>query len=677
MKLRRLILENFRSHESTNIDFTTLGSPVLIRGVNKDRGEEGYSNGSGKSSIFDAIDYALFHRAGEILRFGSQRGRVVLEFEHHTFIYEIEKTFTAAEYTVKLSKNGAIVSEQKSEVEKCLREILGMSRKIFEQTVYQSQGFGKFFSVLPASMKSQYVMELLDIEKWEDYHVVAKEIIKVVIAAQERIQVKKEMLESQIVINQTTLAQADEVGVKKSLEAKQTALDGKKALLQSYQQTEMLTQQRADLAARERTLLGLRSAANDKINAAKGARDTNKIVQAELASRAIVPVDTNYKTTLSTNALSMEKGVAAKEQEMRSLAKQIEDFDKKRPVIMLQTVCPFCRQTMGPEYKTQLTQHLDGERAAMMADYSTLSGEFTNLQGMRDGLAGQLEAVNRQILVYNEHVKNLDDVTRKIADAENLVTIWEPQKQNYEAELAQLGGQIRSIDAILSAADLSQVGVLKADIITFEKAVGDLQAKLRGIEELRGRIWQDEAYRQELLTDLTRYGEAQDLLRHTVNAFSINGIQKWLFINALDEISAMTNSLLRDAGFSIVFQLEKTKKSGEGFKPVFEIMTLKHSDNRMYLLEDLSGGERSLINFALRLAFTTIVATASDYKFMIIDEGFVDLDASYREYIAGVTKRLAQQFQICLVTHFPDLESEFDNIMTVEKSGGISRIRID
>lgn len=72
--LKTIKLTNFRSHEDTLIEFTP-GLNVIV-------GE----NGSGKSSIFQAIGVGLFnsiHNLKELIRYGQLCGVVDIVFDYH------------------------------------------------------------------------------------------------------------------------------------------------------------------------------------------------------------------------------------------------------------------------------------------------------------------------------------------------------------------------------------------------------------------------------------------------------------------------------------------------------------------------------------------------------------------------------------------------------------------
>ena len=81
----KLTLSGFLSYrEEAHIDFTQL-EVACISGA----------NGAGKSSLFDAITWALFGRARRnddaVINDGSQVCRVMLEFEYEGSLYRIER----------------------------------------------------------------------------------------------------------------------------------------------------------------------------------------------------------------------------------------------------------------------------------------------------------------------------------------------------------------------------------------------------------------------------------------------------------------------------------------------------------------------------------------------------------------------------------------------------------
>src|ERR1700678_2450616 len=81
MKPLRVYGENFMCFDRFYIDFTQFSAALI---VGKIENNDSYSNGVGKTSIFKAIEYALFNQADvnleNIVRDDSGICRVVLDF---------------------------------------------------------------------------------------------------------------------------------------------------------------------------------------------------------------------------------------------------------------------------------------------------------------------------------------------------------------------------------------------------------------------------------------------------------------------------------------------------------------------------------------------------------------------------------------------------------------------
>ncbi len=158
MKPLKLILSAFGPFaEETVIDFETLGADgiFLITG----------DTGAGKTTIFDAISYALYGEAsgGRARRspknfrsdFVGLKGDtyVILQFEHQGRRYEVmrapeyerlaKRGGGVAKSTAKahlLDMEGDYIAKRPEEVTRCMQELLGLSREQFSQTVMIAQG---------------------------------------------------------------------------------------------------------------------------------------------------------------------------------------------------------------------------------------------------------------------------------------------------------------------------------------------------------------------------------------------------------------------------------------------------------------------------------------------------------------------------------------------------------
>ena len=109
MILRSVELTNFVSHDNTEIDFAT--------GVNLIVG----NNGAGKSSIVDAIKFALFNerRSGntqDMIKKGKLEASVTLNFNMGGLDYELYRSI-AVRKGAKEDCNGTVIVKSRGDVQ--------------------------------------------------------------------------------------------------------------------------------------------------------------------------------------------------------------------------------------------------------------------------------------------------------------------------------------------------------------------------------------------------------------------------------------------------------------------------------------------------------------------------------------------------------------------------------
>ncbi|MDO8869666.1 MAG: SMC family ATPase [Methanobacteriaceae archaeon] len=146
MIFKALNLDNIRSYKRYQIDFP-LGTSLFEGDI-----------GSGKSTILMAIEFALFglgnQKGDSLLRKGSKRGTVVLEFENNGKNYLVERSLTRKDKSAPvrqgksiLSIDGAIYQFSPTEIKEKILEILNFNESpnpksqsfIFRYAIYTPQ----------------------------------------------------------------------------------------------------------------------------------------------------------------------------------------------------------------------------------------------------------------------------------------------------------------------------------------------------------------------------------------------------------------------------------------------------------------------------------------------------------------------------------------------------------
>ena len=136
MIIKRLVLENFISHSHTEVDFTP--------GVNIIVGH----NGSGKSSMIDAIKLALFGDSRgniqEMVKKGERESSVYLEFSMGGSDYSILRTISLGKSGHKgdafLKKGDSLMAQTIKGVSLALKDVLGITKEIALNSVFVEQG---------------------------------------------------------------------------------------------------------------------------------------------------------------------------------------------------------------------------------------------------------------------------------------------------------------------------------------------------------------------------------------------------------------------------------------------------------------------------------------------------------------------------------------------------------
>ncbi len=168
MIIKNLRLENFKSHSQTIIDFNT-GISIIM-------GE----NGAGKSSILEAISFALFKQytgrtLQHLVRSGQERMKVELDFMVNGRNYRVvrERTKSASRASLQISEgsiSGAgfqtILSGDK-QVNQEIQNLLEMDGDLFLNAVYVRQGEIADLIEKTQSEKKQLIGKLLGIESLE------------------------------------------------------------------------------------------------------------------------------------------------------------------------------------------------------------------------------------------------------------------------------------------------------------------------------------------------------------------------------------------------------------------------------------------------------------------------------------------------------------------------------
>lgn len=248
----RLSLKGFLSYQqAAELDFSGF-ELACISGA----------NGAGKSSLLDAITWAVFGRARKreddaLINSESSLTEVTFEFAYENDRYLIRRSkvrnkTTTLEFQLLNPQNEWVNLSEHSqrETEKRIEQTLRMDYDTFINTCFFLQGKADQFAQQPAGKRKEILSSILNLEKWEEYRLAA---------ASQRRQVENEItsynawlgeIENELALEEERRARLEQT--KQDLEAKSALRKEKENLLEDARRQSDLLKEQEKLLATQR-----------------------------------------------------------------------------------------------------------------------------------------------------------------------------------------------------------------------------------------------------------------------------------------------------------------------------------------------------------------------------------------------------------------------------------------
>ncbi|MHA7108994.1 AAA family ATPase [Sunxiuqinia elliptica] len=445
--------------EKQTIDFTKLTAANLF-------GIFG-TVGSGKSSILEAITFAIYGRTDRLNLSGDNRYYNMMNLKSNEllidFIFETGKEQTAYRATVKGKRNGRNFEDVKaldrSAYQKngnewipietaALEQAIGLSYDNFKRTIIIPQGQFQEFLQLGNKDRTQMMKELFNLGKFEFYYKVT--------SLENKNNAQKQNLEGQL--QQLRAVDPEQLEVYKTqLEQLENELKEQNQKLSVYQKREEELRKLQDLARRK----------SEAEKAFKSLHDQESIVK-QLEQRILryEQCVIQFKHLLDGLKSTNEK-VLAREKQLQQDEKKLKLQDDEIGALNRKL------EALKPAYekREELKQKADefGRLAQMKTLEQTISKENERLQkGMQ--VCGEYEKNLEQLKIQKQEVEALIKVSKgKMPDLELLSAVknWYTEKNLLEKELPGIQKELEenknatstlqnSVDKLLERAGLGQ-----------------------------------------------------------------------------------------------------------------------------------------------------------------------------------------------------------------------------
>lgn len=680
-----LKLSGFLSYrEPAEVDFTTFHL-ACISGA----------NGAGKSSLLDAMTWALFGQARKrdesVINLQSKAAEVAFTFAYEGNVYRVIRSLargkpTVLEFQIQQRAGGEQEPVWRPLTERTVREtqarieqVLHLDYETFVNVSFFLQGKADQFAQQPPARRKEILGSILGLEVWETYR--------------ERAADRRKSLERDLASLDGRLQEIDaELAEEPQRRERLAALESELARLTAVRKTQ------------EAALESLRQAAASKVAAEKarleeerrGLKEQEKSVSAQASlgaslsaqiERARKTLETAESRLAQRPSLELERN-AGREKHARLKAEnellktQMEEL--KERIEKLESAggatCPLCGQSLSEEHRLATLEQLNHEGREK-------GDRFRANKARMDELVRQIADFERQIAALETAERERLTALREVAQLSERLELIQKTVQEWHENGAKRLAEIETLLASDEYARLEQAtsaDVRQAEQTLFllqeqenrlNQEVGAARQKVNVLDDLRARRKRLEAEREDLARQIGRY-------RALERAFSKDGVPALLIEQALPEIEAKANALLdrlSDGTMAVRFitQAAYKDKKREDLKETLDIQISDGAGPRDY--EMYSGGESFRANFAIRLALSEVLAsrTGARLQMLVIDEGFGSQDTLGRQRLIQAIRAVQDNFaKILVITHLEELKDAFPTRIEVEKNEGGSAVRV-
>lgn len=648
IRFKELDIENFRSIDKAHIVLENQGT-VIVKGINEYE-DNATSNGSGKSSIFEAIVFALFEETS------SGEKDVANRIINNGFCINLKLEIDGIEYTiVRESKKGNksivvlykndvdISARNKTDTNKLIQDLLSINKNIFLDSVFLSQSVSTNLASLSPTQR--------------------KERLEILTNTDIIINNFKEKLKEQ-----QTNFESICVDTEKNINKIQGNIDS----LQNQKQNIQIKIDEINEQIRQRDLLGNVEDIEKQLKELQQNSDNYKMQINDLDNNIITDIekqieDKRLEGEENRNQKSeLEKQLNDKRQEYNNIQLDITSVQSqigyyKSDIIKINEQieeiknsdkCPTC----GRKYENSNEEHIKQKIESYNKDIESYNKQI-------EDMTKEVEEKNKQLeLVQNEGIKlhsQVDEIDSLVQQNNNEVKQIEDIKKQKIQEKFNLQQQQQVIEQ-----NIQNLRDKKEQILSF---------KVGNIDEFKQMLLDTDNNLQTMQKDLEVKQEELETNNNYVGSIkhSLQLVTKDFRTYLLQNSITYLNTLLKNYSIKL-FSNEK------------DIIHITQDDTKLNIqlgdatYESLSGGEKTRVNIALLLAQKSLASTIGNIScnIIILDEILGYCDAQAEENVINlITMELESLESIYMVSH-KEIPIAYDTQLTVIKNkSGLSNIR--
>ncbi len=619
MRLNKLDIENFKSfYGEHSVDFTkyTPGLHFVVgRNCHLHRLE---GNGVGKSSLFEAVYWALY---GKTLRGGVSASNVTSWGKKETIVSVTLATRQQGEFTITRrrgrGKNSLLVDRDDGtsiEVEQVdLDKLLGITGSLFGPAFIRGQ-FSRMFFESPPAEQLAVMTDILSLESWAALSKQCSSSAKIAEQSSNKLQGSLSTRGHNLEEEGDTLEElkkseaewkdkidANIAEVKKSIKDKRRMIESKDSALKGL----------------DEKLLDV----NREVVKAKGARN-------------------KAEDTLSNSG----NKVSDAERTLDSLRRQVKKIKRgiKQASELVGSDCPVCLQPVTADGVSGLEEHFAGERKKIKAKMERQKKLLDELHDENNRFATEFEAKEKE---FENHGRQRSDI--------------EQEKRDVQQRLDKLVYEVKQL--------IGNREELTSEVNPFANMVTRSREKMK---EMETNI-------ATLEKEIAKADRKKESFKFWTGGFK--DVRLFVIEQALGALQVEVNNTLSSFGlsdFSIDFACEKETKSGS-VSNKFDVLVSSPHAGEPVPWTSWSGGEYQRLRLACELGISNLILESRGLSssWEVWDEPTAHLSRSGVQDLMSHLQQRARDLKrsIFVIDHIA-VDFGFDSVTEIVKDDAYSRI---
>lgn len=646
LRFDRIDIENFRSIQHAIVDLANQGT-VIVKGVNEYE-DKATSNGSGKSSVFEAIVFALFDEtssgekdvANRIINNGYA---ITLYFNVDGDNYVVHRYSSGNKSNVTLHKNDVDISARnKTDTNKLILQLLGITKNIFLDSIFLSQGAStNLASLTPTARK-----ERLEVLTNTDYTInMFKEKLK-----QLQLEYEAECVKSQLSM---TKLNGNIESLNKQKQDVQRNIDNIDAQIAKREALGNLDEINKAISIAQDSINALQVDAEKKeaeiTNQENNIEEFRKTGDADLTAKTELNNKINEKRS---ECIGIQTEIDTINLQSKQCNKEISRINREIDKIKNSDTCPTC----GRKYDNVNEEHIKNT-------ILELENNIKQEEQKIEEYGNQCNNYNKELDLKISEGKSLKDelnlLDNKIAEFKQNLDKLVSVKQKLSTEKLEINNSIKALQHQMNDNIAKKDQILKIEI-------GNKDEYITMMADIEKQLNEIATAQTEYQDNYNKYDEYINVIKHSIQLVT-KEFRTYLLQNSI----AYLNKLL-------------SMYSKELFSNDKDVIAIDSDDAKLDIklgeatFESLSGGEKTRVNIALLLAQKSLANIIGNIScnIIILDEilGYCDSQAE-SNVINLISKELESLESIYMISH-KEIPVGYDTqLVIVKDKSGLSRVR--